>query len=202
MLWGCDWNSNLLQSMLSGGLSGGVGGALGWLAKQTKAVVSKALGGGSAKAATLSETIAVFADEGAPDRAIDYAKKAPALDGFYDAIGHGGSNGQTMFYRYDTGELSPAFGADHVARTLRHSERFPTPGFPEYNGQNIRLCSCYTGKLDDGFAQQLANSMDKDVLAPTELLEVDEDGIFTVLNGGEWKLFSPGGSGGVPFDHP
>src|SRR5439155_16615882 len=44
MLWKCDWNAGLVQSMLSGGLAGGVGGALGWAAKQAKAVVSKALG--------------------------------------------------------------------------------------------------------------------------------------------------------------
>jgi len=65
MLWRCDWNSNLWQSMLSGGLSGGLGGAIGWAAKQ-------------AKAATLAATTAIFGDE-ALDDALKYAMKAKPL---------------------------------------------------------------------------------------------------------------------------
>jgi hypothetical protein len=63
MLWGCDWNAGLLQSMLSGGVSGGLGGALGWAAKQAKAVVRKALGEGSRDLLSVSHSAVVPVNE-------------------------------------------------------------------------------------------------------------------------------------------
>lgn len=47
---------------------------------------------------------------------------------------------------------------------------------PSYNGGNIRLLSCSAGAADDGFAQQLANELGVNVLAPTEILNMDENG--------------------------
>ena len=40
----------------------------------------------------------------------------------------------------------------------------------KYNGQEVRLLSCSTGKLDSGFAQNLANKLGVPVTAPTSIL--------------------------------
>ncbi len=69
----------------------------------------------------------------------------------------------------------------------------------DYIGQDIRLLSCSTGALDDGVAQQVANKMGVKVLAPTTRVAVYEDGSHNLLDDGIWKVFSPGGSGGVPY---
>lgn len=39
-----------------------------------------------------------------------------------------------------------------------------------YSGQEVRLLSCSTGKLDNGFAQNLANKLSVPVSAPTSIL--------------------------------
>lgn len=39
-----------------------------------------------------------------------------------------------------------------------------------YHGQEVRLLSCSTGKLDSGFAQNLANKLGVPVTAPTSIL--------------------------------
>lgn len=47
---------------------------------------------------------------------------------------------------------------------------------PQYNGQPIRLLSCNTGKLPDGFAKNLVNKLGTNVSAPNDI-------IWTYLNG-------------------
>ena len=74
-----------------------------------------------------------------------------------------------------------------------------------YNGQGIRLLSCNTGALDDGFAQNLANQLNVEVYAPTNYLWATQDGNYFVAGMtnqkgpnmselGIFKLFIPGGS--------
>ncbi len=46
----------------------------------------------------------------------------------------------------------------------------------DFHGKDIRILSCQTGLLDDGAAQQLANELGVRVLAPTETVNIDEDG--------------------------
>lgn len=43
---------------------------------------------------------------------------------------------------------------------------------PGYNGGNIRLLSCGAGSEESIFAQEFANEMNKEILAPTETLWV------------------------------
>ena len=83
---------------------------------------------------------------------------------------------------------------------------------PQYHGGDIRLLACNAGAADDGFAQQLADELRVNVLAPTELLFMDESGEMFVSNNelladmwynstreerlrirqtGDWRLFKP-----------
>ena len=66
-----------------------------------------------------------------------------------------------------------------------------------YNGQTIRLWSCNTGALDNGFAQNLANKLNVEVYAPTNYLWSTPNGNYFVagMNNREtFKLFSPRGN--------
>ena len=85
-------------------------------------------------------------------------RKDADANGFYDIIAHGNPisieiqhNGQTITI-------------DHrIAARLFKQDK-------QYKGQAIRLLSCSTGKLDTGFAQNLANKLNVPVQAPTCLL--------------------------------
>ncbi|WP_417118842.1 hypothetical protein [Olsenella phocaeensis] len=79
-------------------------------------------------------------------------------NGTFDVIAHGSPtsieithNGSKMLI-------------DHrvAAKLIKHSTG--------YHGQEIRLLLCSTGKLDDGFAQNLANKLGVAVTAPTSIL--------------------------------
>lgn len=74
-----------------------------------------------------------------------------------------------------------------------------------YNGQGIRLLSCNTGALDNGFAQNLANQLNVEVYAPINYLWATQDGKYFVAGmtnqGGPnmsemgiFRIFIPGGS--------
>lgn len=76
-----------------------------------------------------------------------------------------------------------------------------------YTGGNIRLLACKSGMLDNGFAQQLANIMNVNVIAPTQTLWIKQNGEMfiddnmilaelwdkgeKVKQKGAWKLFTP-----------
>ena len=88
---------------------------------------------------------------------------------------------------------------DHktAARLIQNAE--------DYNGQAIRLLSCNTGLLDNGFAQNLANKLNVEVYAPTNYLWAASNGKYFVagmnklrepnLNDmGTFKIFKPGGN--------
>ncbi|MCR4783859.1 MAG: rhsG core protein with extension [bacterium] len=53
----------------------------------------------------------------------------------------------------------------------------------QYKGQAIRLLSCGTGKLDTGFAQNLANKLNVPVQAPTDILWATSRGTYYVTAG-------------------
>lgn len=74
-----------------------------------------------------------------------------------------------------------------------------------YNGQAIKLLSCNTGALDNGFAQNLANKLNVEVYAPTNYLWSTPSGNYFVAgmtktrmpdmnNKGIFKIFKPGGN--------
>lgn len=77
----------------------------------------------------------------------------------------------------------------------------------EYHGGNIRLLSCKSGMLDDGFAQKLSNILGVKVMAPTQTLWINKNGDMFIADSatladlwesgenvkqtGVWKIFTP-----------
>ena len=53
----------------------------------------------------------------------------------------------------------------------------------KYNGGPIRLLSCNTGKVGSGFAQNLANKLNRPVKAPTDYLWATKEGKYFVAGG-------------------
>lgn len=129
------------------------------------------------------------------------SNKIKPVKGYGDIIIHGspdsllinGLNGEQWEY-----------GAKEAAEMIRNSR--------EFHGQPIRLVSCQTGAKKNGIAQQIADELGVEVMAPTEIANVDIDGeIFLSDNGelaeiwntssaeerktirptGEWKVFKP-----------
>lgn len=89
-------------------------------------------------------------------------------NGYYDVIAHGTPNsiqithnGQHMLVDHRT-----------AARLIQNSDG--------YNGQAIRLLSCNTSSLDNGFAQNLANTLNVEVSAPTNYLWSTPNGNYFV----------------------
>ena len=75
---------------------------------------------------------------------------------------------------------------------------------PSYTGGPIRIVACDAGRYPDGFAQQLADEMGVDVLAPNQRVYVDFDGSYRLAlsdddnsdivigrteSTGKWSLF-------------
>ena len=130
------------------------------------------------------------------------AQNRELIEGYYDVIAHG----NPRRIRIDTQE--PKFGIDHrtLARILRNRQ--------DYDGECIRMLSCSTGALPDGFAQNLSNKVNKKVLTPSDIIWAGEKGEFAIsemktvidpLTGeqstrpkypytGKWNNFEPGGN--------
>lgn len=129
------------------------------------------------------------------------ANKIKPVKGYGDIIIHGspdsllinGLNGEQWEY-----------GAKEAAEMIRNSR--------EFHGQPIRLVACQTGAKENGIAQQIADELGVDVMAPTEIVSVDIDGEMFVCDNdviattwgrateeerkkmiqpGGWKVFSP-----------
>ena len=116
-------------------------------------------------------------------------------NGFFDIVAHGGNY---IVQIEINGKAQPV---DHrfIGNMLLHSDA--------YNGQPIRLLSCNTGRLADGFAQNLANFMNVEVCAPTKYIWAYPNGKHLVAGGieingklvmdefdkGIMKIFYPGG---------
>lgn len=66
---------------------------------------------------------------------------------------------------------------------------------PSYIGQPVQLNSCSTGGTTaDGsanLAQQVANSLGVNVVAPTNDIFIYFDGHVTMDNAGMWRIFTP-----------
>lgn len=114
-------------------------------------------------------------------------------NGYFDVIAHGTPNGIQITHN------GQHMIVDHrtAARLIQNSD--------SYNGQAIRLLSCNTGALDNGFAQNLANKLNVEVLAPTNYLWSTPNGNYFVAGMtnsrvpdmsdiGSFKLFLPGGN--------
>ena len=114
-------------------------------------------------------------------------------DGFFDIIAHGTENSIFIVNNGVSVEI------DHrsAARLIR--------GNKKYKRQSIRLLSCNTGTLPDGFAQRLADKLGVIVIAPTKLLWAKPSGSYYVAgrdplnpeisnrkDKGNFETFTPG----------
>ena len=86
-------------------------------------------------------------------------------DGFFDVIAHGDSHNIEI----ETGGKVYKIQHRTAAKILSKNTAYK-------KGQPIRLLSCNTGKVDDGFAQNLANKLNVPVKAPTKYAFAYEDG--------------------------
>ena len=102
------------------------------------------------------------------------------VNGFYDVIAHGSPTEIEITHNGTKVKI------DHriAARLLKNDKA--------YSGQGIRLLSCSSGKLPNGFAQNLANKLNVPVMAPTEYLWAGPSGKHFVAGGitvnGELKV--------------
>ncbi|MEJ6405106.1 hypothetical protein [Yoonia sp. 2307UL14-13] len=112
---------------------------------------------------------------------------------YFDVVAHGNSN-QIQINTPNGNVL-----VDHrtAARLIQQQ--------PGYNGQSIRLLSCSTGQCDTGFTQNLANSLNVTVEAPSDILWAYPNGQMVVAprganglpdlsNQGQFNTFVPGGN--------
>ena len=92
-------------------------------------------------------------------------------NGFYDIIAHG----------------SPiSIQVNHNGKNIKINHRIAAKllkSNKKYNGQGVRLLSCSTGKIENGFAQNLANKLKVPVMAPTDILWATPNGSYFVAGG-------------------
>lgn len=114
-------------------------------------------------------------------------------DGYFDVVAHGTPNGIEITHNGQ----KMIVDSRTAARLIENSSG--------YNGQNVRLLSCNTGALDNGFAQNLANKLNVNVSAPTKYLWAYPNGNTFVAgmtqkrlpnysDTGSFKSFIPGGN--------
>jgi hypothetical protein len=103
-----------------------------------------------------------------------YARNVPPLDGHYDVAAHG--NELEVQVHGAAGQVE-RLGADRLAKLIVEQ--------PDYDGGPVRLLSCFTGSSPTGIAQQLADRLGINVVAPSSKLWMWPDGEMAV--GLDWK---------------
>lgn len=111
-----------------------------------------------------------------------FVKKVKSKDGYYDVGMHGTPT--AMCFGTDAPNTSPRL----LANVIRHRK--------DYNGENIRLLSCSTGKIVDGnycFAEELSNALGVCVEAPNDELLIGSNGLLKVgrTSGGQMITYKP-----------
>jgi len=93
------------------------------------------------------------------------------VNGYYDVVAHGTPG--KILVEHNGVQIE----VDHrvAARLLKNDSH--------YRGDAIRLLSCNTGKVTSGFAQNLANKLNRPVKAPTDYLWARPDGSYFVAAG-------------------
>ncbi|PWV55760.1 hypothetical protein C7475_101267 [Chitinophaga sp. S165] len=110
-----------------------------------------------------------------------YAQRAKPYENYLDVVLHGSPRG--VWYR-------PDMMIDHrvLANLIRNS--------PQFAGQPIRLLSCNTGRLADGFAKNLSNALGVGVRAPEDIIWAFPDGKLSIgptyIGGKSFVNFSVG----------
>ena len=117
-----------------------------------------------------------------------YIKIVEPKDGYYDIGLHGTPT--AVCFGTDEPNTSPKL----LARIIKHRK--------DYNGENIRLLSCSTGKKIDNeycFAEELSNALGVKVEAPNDLLYISSKGTITVGDDylGKMVVYSPNERGRV-----
>lgn len=104
-----------------------------------------------------------------------YIKNRTDIDtnGFHDVIAHGTPG--TVLVEHNGQQVE----IDHrtLSRLLTNNR--------ESSGKPIRLLSCSTGQVPSGFAQNLANKLNRPVSAPTDYLWAEPNGSYYVA-AGQW----------------
>jgi hypothetical protein len=111
-----------------------------------------------------------------------FVKKVKSKDGYYDVSMHGTPN--AMCFGTDAPNTSPRLLANVIRRRK------------DYNGENIRLLSCSTGKIIDDnycFAEELSNALGVCVEAPNDELLIGSNGLLKVgrTSGGQMITYKP-----------
>lgn len=101
------------------------------------------------------------------DRLYRNLQKVKPLEGYEDIAVHGVAGAPRVAYETVNGQESE-YTAKEFAEIIRND--------PEYHGGRIRLLSCGSGSGKNCFAQQLADELNREVIAPTETLWVTEKG--------------------------
>lgn len=111
-----------------------------------------------------------------------FIKKVKSKDGYYDVGMHGTPT--AICFGTDAPNTSPRLLANVIRRRK------------DYNGENIRLLSCSTGKIVDGnycFAEELSNALGVCVEAPNDELLIGSNGLLKVgrTSGGQMITYKP-----------
>lgn len=101
----------------------------------------------------------------------DYIERRKDKDseGNFDFVAHGGPKSVEIYVNGKTHEVDWRT----VAKIIKVDKKY-------YRGQPIKLLSCSTGKLDNGFAQNLANKLNTIVYAPRTTLWAESDGSYYI----------------------
>ncbi|MFJ5079460.1 RHS repeat-associated core domain-containing protein [Streptomyces sp. NPDC088553] len=130
----------------------------------------------------------------AEDQLNGFIPKVERAEGYHDVWIHGSPDG-----------VAPSFNAAEGGSGLINHRVLAglIKSDPNYAGGPIRLCSCQTGASRGTFAQDLANKLGVEVLAPTGYLYVRPNGRISIGREGaalgrshfhgEWASFLPGG---------
>lgn len=103
-----------------------------------------------------------------------YARNVRPLDGHYDVAAHGN---ELQVQVHGAEGQAERLGADKLAKLIVEQ--------PDYDGGPVRLLSCFTGSSPTGIAQQLADRLGVNVVAPSSKLWMWPDGEMAV--GLDWK---------------
>ena len=120
---------------------------------------------------------------GTDTQAAAFGRRVRPLPGYHDVIVHGSPE---SFWVY-RGEEEIAIDQRRLATYMKSSE---------YGGGPVRLLSCKTGQCSAAIAQDLANKLGVEVLAPSDSLWIWTNGEMTIgpdewTNTGTWNSFKP-----------
>ena len=112
-----------------------------------------------------------------------HAEKIKAIEGYEDVVIHATSD---RFIVEDNSGEQVEWSAEKLANALSKSKT--------YHGGSLRLIACNSGGHSDSIAQELADALDVDVLAPTKTAFIHADGTITIgddpfTNDGSWVIF-------------